>query len=859
MTYFRFCWLLVSVGWLFLLPIQNASSPWRWCGLMAVAWGLTAAGVHRRGLLDLNVSGRRRLLFSVLLAGALVLSVCLIQGWLLNFYYKVASVYHSAGPLAPLAAGLLKLFGFEATWQGNTVLLQTQAEVIPFAVTLEKLALLPLLLFCVAEALTLFIFGVRGLWRRLLLTAAVAASYSLARLFVLCVLYVSAKQVWLFWEPLVVLGSLLPLPLLLARLNPVELPALSRPAGWRQGWRHAAACLALAAVAASGVATYWTYQDPGYGKQGRVLIDELHSDWAWTTRPFDKEWFGQQSVYNYYAARVFANHHFDVRVNTDQPISEQLLRDRDVLIIKTPTKDFSESEKEAIEKFVRDGGGLFLIGDHTNLFGMSVHLNELAEPYDIQFNFDDTYDLTDGQPSRYSRPRFFYHPIVRDVKDFGFETSCTLDAPLSSDFVMVGYGLGREWIDYGHKNFFGNMTLDPGEDFGLFVQAAAAKHGRGRVVTFSDSTVFSNFSFSWPGKAELFLSSLDYLNRRNRFGNVINFLGLGVGLLAAAGLFWLLARARSRAFVPLFTVVGALATLAVALLVGRLNAVNYPRVQPREDYTTVAFETQYSDVGLVEESSLISEQTDEAGLMEQALHGKKVYQDVNNFRTFFVNLGRLGVFPTVKKSLHEALHVAKVIVIINPSKPFAGEDLRHLDAFLKQGGRLLLMDSVTNNNLYSNQLLKGFNARIGVLPESMKVSVGDSDEKPEAKPEAKPAGAGNTAAAVVAVSQTSRGDEQLPQKELRFPQLAVLGDGHPIFAGGDQRVVAKEIKRGKGSIVVFVDSAYFSNAFMGRVYEKPDEKTLQAYKDMFWLFENYLLRPAAPQQNEQAAGTSGRQ
>ena len=872
MTYFRFCWLLVSVGWLFLLPIQSTSSPWRWCGLVTLAWGLAAAGVQRHGLLELKASGRRRLLTSVLFAAALVLTVCLVQAWLLNFYYKAASVYHSAGALAPVVAGLLKLFGFEATWQGQTVFLQTRAEVIPFAVTLEKLALLPLLFFLIAEALTLFIFGVRGLWRRLLPTALLILAYGVARLFAVCVLYVSVKQVWMFWEPLVLLGTLLPLPLLLMRLNPVTLPALGRTAAWRPGWRRAVAGFALVVVATTGVAIFWTFQDPGYKKQGRVIIDELHSNWAWTTRPFDKEWFGQQSVYNYYVARSFANQHFDVRVNTDRPIGDQLLSDCDVLVIKTPTKEFSGAEKDSIERFVRGGGGLFLVGDHTNLFGMSVHLNELAEPYNIEFNFDDTYDLTNGQPSNYSKPRLFYHPIVRDIDDFGFETSCSLDAPLSSDFVMVGYGLGREWVDYGHKNFFGNMTLDPGEDFGLFVQAAAAKHGKGRVVTFSDSTVFSNFSFSWPGKAELFVGSLDYLNRSNKYGDVINLLGLFVGLLAAAAFVWLLTRGQSRALLPAFTLAGALATLGVTLFVNHLNAGNYPTVKPRTEFTTVAFETEYSNIGLVEKDSLVAEQTDGSEYLEQALEGDKVYPDWETFRTFFVNMARLGVHPVAKKSFNEALQVAQVVVVINPHKPFSTEDQRQLHHFLEHGGRLLLMDSVTNNNVYSNQLLKGFNAQIDVLPDSLKVFIGKPEVKPDAKTEPKPEGEtvpkpssqsdGARNPAVAPASQEAPAEGvRLPQRELKLPQLAILGEGKTIFSGGDQRVFAKEIKHEKGSIVVFVDSAYFSNAFMGRVYEKPDEKSLPSYQDMFWLFENYLLRPAPQQQTERAANTdtSGRQ
>ena len=33
-----------------------------------------------------------------------------------------------------------------------------------------------------------------------------------------------------------------------------------------------------------------------------------------------------------------------------------------------------------VHEFVRGGGGLLLIGDHTNVFGSTSHLNEICEP-----------------------------------------------------------------------------------------------------------------------------------------------------------------------------------------------------------------------------------------------------------------------------------------------------------------------------------------------------------------------------------------------------------------------------------------------------------------------------------------------
>lgn len=508
-----------------------------------------------------------------------------------------------------------------------------------------------------------------------------------------------------------------------------------------------------------------------------------------------------------------------------------------MLVVKTPTRLFSDEEKRAIDDFVRGGGGLFLIGDHTNLFGMSTVLNDLARAFQIQFNFDDTFNLATGGTTSYTQPRYLFHPIVRNLSEFDFETSCTLEVPLSAEFVMVGQGLGREWVDYSHKNFFGNIRLDPDEDYGLFVQAAATKYGDGRVVAFSDSTVFSNFSLFWPGKSEFFLQTLDYLNRKNKYGQGINLLLLALGLLSLLGSVFLIHRFNLRSLAPVYALLGAVSFWASATWMDHWNAQCYQELKPHTNYTTVAFESQYSDIGLAEASALLAEQMTEEHLLHEHEHGhehKPMHRDYQTFRTFYVNLARLGVFPTVKKSLHEALHARDVVVVINPRKRWAEEELHQLDHFLQGGGRLLLIDSITNDNLIANQLLRRFNARINLSPLSVNVSL--QIPKPSQAVERRGDGTPKIPRAMPKYEQRVYGP-------MTLPRLEVVGQHRPIFADDGNRLLAVEIQRGKGALVVFVDSAHFSNAVMGRVYQNPSEEELRVYKDLFFLFENFLLKP----------------
>src|SRR2546426_224216 len=138
---------------------------------------------------------------------------------------------------------------------------------------------------------------------------------------------------------------------------------------------------------------------------GRILVDDAHSDWEWTSIPFDRTTYGRQSTYSYYCLLDFLAHHYSVTSNADDELTEALLADADVLILKTPTRPYLESERDAIVRFVQGGGGLLLISDHTNLFGMTTYINPIGEPFGVEFLMDDTFDLTTGRPSVYVPPR----------------------------------------------------------------------------------------------------------------------------------------------------------------------------------------------------------------------------------------------------------------------------------------------------------------------------------------------------------------------------------------------------------------------------------------------------------------------
>src|ERR1700752_24455 len=107
-------------------------------------------------------------------------------------------------------------------------------------------------------------------------------------------------------------------------------------------------------------------------KVARILFDESHAE-AWTIRRERAEEMQpahpEDSSYARAAQRL-AERDFDVLPNADLPLNRETLAGADVLVIAHPSDPkweatvsarsprFSDAELDAIEEFVRSGGGL---------------------------------------------------------------------------------------------------------------------------------------------------------------------------------------------------------------------------------------------------------------------------------------------------------------------------------------------------------------------------------------------------------------------------------------------------------------------------------------------------------------------
>ena len=745
---------------------------WCWAGA-ALLFAVARWRRHRR--LD------KRLFWSpqALLALICLPLVCASSQWLfLLAYERLSMAGADIQGIALAVAAALRLLGMEANAVADLAHAQTEFGTVSVRATLDTLAvpligttILPALLL---KASQLASEPVRAsAWLAKLLAAS--GGYCLVRFAIAFALHLDHEYMGVFWHPQALALQIAPLALLLAALVPLA-DGFGRdyPIG-----RRDVAFVAAVFWATVLVTVLATLRLPPMPAPGSVLIDDAHSDWAWTSIPFEKTSFTRQATYSYTNLVEFIGFHHNVRVNHDDDLDKVDLSEVDVLVLKTPTKAYTESEVDAVESFVDAGGGLFLIGDHTNLFGMTTNINPLAQRFGLRFLDDATYDLATGNPSRFSPSRLTTHPVSQHIEGLEFETSCTVRGPYWAEYALRGRALARELVDYSHINFFGNMRYDLEDWFGVFAQGLSVRHGAGRVFAFTDSTVFSNFSLYKEGRAELALAVVGYLNGTREVSSIVvwSVAVLLVVALAALGR-WRIVRPSVALALPVVAGGVLVSTLAVTAWHGRAFALPAPTAP----YRQVVFDKHFSRFDL------------------PSMIGVRGSSRESSFDAFFVATQRLGLVPRLRRDIEAALDEADTIVMINPAGAVYKRHALGVKRLLERGGSLVMLLNDRGPFYAASALLSEIGVHVG-LP------AGGGEGR----------GAGAVVENMELIALPERGEE-----------------------GGERLPLVYSKHVGAGRAIVVTSAQYFSQEWMGPAFNNPDERQRRLYKLEYFLFEDLL-------------------
>jgi hypothetical protein len=190
----------------------------------------------------------------------------------------------------------------------------------------------------------------------------------------------------------------------------------------------------------------------------------------------------------------------------------------------------------------------------------------------------------------------------------------------------------------------------------------------------------------------------------------------------------------------------------------------------------------------------------------------------NNYGTFYVWTQRLGYIPSHQHTLQEAITQGDCVVFINPTQRFTQADVTTITTYLQQGGKILLIDSITNSKSTANDLLSTFGIWVTTT----------TDEQPLYQ---------NT----TPINNTTK------QGTITTPYLTLTG-GTPILTNEKNTTYATMIEfnntsTGKtGRLVVLVDSYSFSDALMGGLFSEPTPTQKDIYDTEFFLFQDVIFK-----------------
>ncbi|MCB9871964.1 MAG: hypothetical protein H6837_19075 [Planctomycetes bacterium] len=213
------------------------------------------------------------------------------------------------------------------------------------------------------------------------------------------------------------------------------------------------------------------------------------------------------------------------------------LDDADVLLLLYPHKPWQPGQLARIERFVRRGGALLLLGEHTSEEeGGGNRFNEVLEPTAIRVPFDSAMFAIGGWLQSYAP---FAHPATIGVgdqrNDFGVVIGASVAARWPARPLLVGRWGYNDPGDPRTESKMGNQRYDAGERLGDIVLVAEQELGAGVVVVFGDTSTFTNGITI--GTHDFNARLLGYLANRPGSPQVLwrqllgALLGLGIGAL----------------------------------------------------------------------------------------------------------------------------------------------------------------------------------------------------------------------------------------------------------------------------------------------------------------------------------------
>lgn len=266
-----------------------------------------------------------------------------------------------------------------------------------------------------------------------------------------------------------------------------------------------------------------------------------------------------------------------------------------VLAVINCGHEWSTAERGCVERFVRNGGSLLVLADHTDVFDCMKGSNSLLGDWGIQLNFDSAYHLGDGWEDdlHQSHDRLGITTEPQRL-EWGIGASLSIRYPARS-LLTARYAHSDSGIRANTMGaFLGNYKWDPGEQLGDICVVASRELGMGSVVVMGDTSGFQNGSlpYSWEDNLEKMLNELS----RPKSLYCFPWLSSAIIIAVLAGL---IGQCIWRPAASASTCISVLGGLGLCVLVDRLNSTAMCEREARSVPSLVIATDMFPDVGRI--------------------------------------------------------------------------------------------------------------------------------------------------------------------------------------------------------------------------------------------------------------------
>lgn len=376
-------------------------------------------------------------------------------------------------------------------------------------------------------------------------------------------------------------------------------------------------------------------------------------------------------------------------------IDPPLLSESDVVVVINPVEAIPEEGRLRLEDFVAKGGGLVVLGDHTDLMGIQGPLDGLLAHYGIAYRFDSAFT-----PHHWRNDAgFLPGPLTRGLDDansrFQQSTGASLAVgPGAEPVATARWGFSDAGDrDNADNAFLGDYIYQASEDLGDLPVVALARRGRGRVVAFGDTSSFQNIAL--PMSAPFIVRAFE---------------------VAAGG-----DRAVPRALRP-----WAIAAFALLALVA-IRRRAFSRMAPERAETAAPIAAACAGLllGLAVAGLTVRAPWPATGVTDgrlavvDAAHHNDISLDLwtpDALAGLAMNLARNGYLPVVHRERGAALlEAAAAYVTVAPRRPFRRGEIAALRALADRGGEVILACGWEEKGPASS-LLEAFGFDVAPIP-----------------------------------------------------------------------------------------------------------------------------------------------